>query len=350
MLANPSSRPPARADDLLDPRLVARLARLDIRSDRVFFGKLQGERRSKKRGRSVEFDDHRSYVPGDDPRFIDWSVYARFDRLFIKLFLEEEDLALHVALDASASMRAGSPEKLLFAAKLAAALGAIGLSKQNRVGVSVFGAPGRGLARLPDMRGRRNIRRLAEFIRQEAWGSSDTTDHAGDDALSPPGEGPGSGAFDGDARRAPRAASRTTDFNDALAAIARTRTGTGVLVILSDFLIPGGYERGLRLLAGAGGYDVYALQILAPGEIEPEREVAGGLAGDLRLTDAETGAGAEVTISAALIRQYKERLERYCAGLHEFCAARDMNHLLVRSDADLEELLLGTLRRKGMLG
>ncbi|MFU8828481.1 MAG: DUF58 domain-containing protein, partial [Phycisphaerales bacterium] len=98
---------PEKPEELLSPSLMRRLDRLDIRSRKVFPGKLQGERRSKKRGQSVEFDDFRQYVPGDDPRFIDWNVYARMDRLVLKLFLEEEDMALHIAIDASGSMRAG---------------------------------------------------------------------------------------------------------------------------------------------------------------------------------------------------------------------------------------------------
>ena len=156
MLAGSVPDRPNKPEDLLDPALLVRLERVDIRSNKMFPGKLQGERRSKRRGQSVEFDDYRNYVPGDDLRFIDWNVYARLDRLFIKLFLEEEDLALHLILDASASMHAGSPSKARFAAQVALALGHIGLVNNNRVTASIFGAPGQsGVLRLPDVRGRR---------------------------------------------------------------------------------------------------------------------------------------------------------------------------------------------------
>ena len=113
MLVGSSSDRPAKPEDLLDPRMLARLEKVDIRSTRMFPGKLQGERRSKKRGQSVEFDDYRNYVPGDDLRFIDWNVYARLDRLFIKLFLEEEDLCLHVVIDCSESHDCGNPNKFV---------------------------------------------------------------------------------------------------------------------------------------------------------------------------------------------------------------------------------------------
>ena len=104
-----SIKKPEGIESLLDGRFMARLERFDLRTRKVFPGKLQGERRSKKRGQSVEFEDFRNYVPGDDLRFIDWNVFARLDRLFIKIFQEEEDLALHLAIDASVSMDAGAP-------------------------------------------------------------------------------------------------------------------------------------------------------------------------------------------------------------------------------------------------
>lgn len=339
MLYTPDHQRPAKVDDLLDPRLAARLDAVDLRTTRIFSGKLQGERRSKKRGQSVEFDDYRDYTPGDDLRHIDWNVYARFDRLFIKLFLEEEDLSLHIALDASASMHAGRPAKALFGARLAAALAYIGLVNNNRVSITVLGgasaagaddeagSPLASLRRLPELRGRRHVPRVAQFLIDSVWGA------------------PGS----------PQVASGgpATSFSESLATIARMRVGKGVMVVLSDFLIEperGGYEAGLRALAAAGGYDTWCVQVLSPAELEPEREVQQGVAGDLRLIDVETGRAAEVTMTAGLIKQYKQRLEQYCADLHAFAASREMTHLIARSDAPIDALVLDTLRRRGMIG
>lgn len=339
MLFSPAQNRPSKLDDLLDPRLAARLDAVDFRTRRVFAGKLQGERRSKRRGQSVEFDDYRDYTPGDDLRHVDWSVYARFDRLFIKLFLEDEDLSVHIALDASPSMHAGTPAKALAAARLAAALAYVGLVNNNRVSASVFGlsppprddgvepGPLASLRRLPDVRGRRHLQRVSQFLIDSIWPAGGVV-----------GQGTGAGA--------------ALSFSDALTTIARQRTGKGVMVVISDFLVApeqGGYEAGLRSLSAAGGYDTWCVQVLSPGEVEPEREVQQGVAGDLRLTDVETGRGAEVTMTAGLIKQYKDRLDRYCAGLHAFAAAREMTHVLVRSDAPVETLLLDTLRRQGML-
>ena len=113
-------------ENLLDADFRARLERLDVLSRKVLAGKLKGERRSKRRGQSVEFADFRNYVVGDDLRFIDWNLYARLDRLFLKLFLEEEDLALHVLIDTSRSADYGTPNKLAYMKRVAAALGYIG--------------------------------------------------------------------------------------------------------------------------------------------------------------------------------------------------------------------------------
>lgn len=124
---------PARVDELIDSKLMARLDVLDVVSRKVFLGKVQGERRSRRRGVSVEFADYRHYAHGDDLRFVDWNVYARLDRLFLKIFLEEEDLSLVIAIDSSASMNWGNPNKFLFCLKLAMALGYIGLVNHNRV-------------------------------------------------------------------------------------------------------------------------------------------------------------------------------------------------------------------------
>lgn len=343
MIVGAASPRPSSLNDLIDSRLTARLDRLDFRTRKVFAGRLQGERRSKRRGRSVEFDDYRDYVPGDDLRHVDWNVFARFDRLFIKLFLEEEDLALHVALDASASMDAGGPNeptKLLYAARLATALTYVGLAANNRVGVSVFGTPSPAreqgdagpfkVARLPDLRGRHNFQRVVKFILDSAW----------------PEAGRGGVVGSGGS------------FGEALTAIARSRVGKGVMVVISDFLIPPepaepvqpGYARGLRALAAAGGYDTWCIQVLSPSEIEPEREVRAGITGDLRLTDVESGQAMEVTMTASLVKQYKQRLEQYCADLRAFCLARQMTHVLTRTDAPIDALILDTLRRQGMVG
>src|SRR5215467_7199026 len=151
-----------KPSDLLDPEFMSRLERLDIVSRRIFAGKMKGERRSKRKGQSVEFADYRNYVVGDDLRFLDWNIYGRLDRLFIRLFQEEEDLHFYLLLDNSLSMDFGTPTKLHYAKQVAAALGFIGLVNLDRVVVEVFND--RLTQSLPPLRGRRSLWRLLDFL------------------------------------------------------------------------------------------------------------------------------------------------------------------------------------------
>src|SRR5689334_867653 len=121
-----------KSDLLLDPAFMARLDQLDLISRKLLAGKLKGERRSKRRGQSVEFADYRNYVIGDDLRFIDWNIYGRLDKLFLKLFMEEEDLSLYILVDVSKSCDYGNPNKALYLKRVAAALGYIALVNYNR--------------------------------------------------------------------------------------------------------------------------------------------------------------------------------------------------------------------------
>lgn len=316
MLRTESPTRPRGIEDLLDGRLIARLSQLDVASRKVFSGKMKGERRSKKRGESVEFADHRPYVVGDDLRFIDWNIFGRLDRLFLKLFLEEEDLSLHLVVDCSESMACGQPEKFLFAQKAAAALGYIGLVNLNRVALTALGESlddqdaeprdtGGVRGSVRNLRGRRRVHDLSRFVC---------------------GLEPGGGSrFDEAARR-----------------IALTRQGKGVMVVLSDFMFKEGYERGLRFLVGRG-YDVVCIQVLSPQEVDPS------LTGDLRLKDVEDGDRAEVTISAPLLKRYKANLAAYVDRLRTFCARREITLITVQSDMTVETLVLDYLRNRGVL-
>lgn len=329
MLKTPNIKRPQRLDDLLEPALMARLGQLDVSSRKIFAGKLKGERRSKKRGQSVEFADHRPYVSGDDLRHIDWNIYGRLDKLFLKLFLEEEDLSLHVVIDCSTSMDAGEPNKFLFCQRLAASLAYIGLVNLNRVAISAIGekietvavdapaptptpdaaAAGSGasglVSTLRDLRGRRRLDDITRYLC----------------GIEPIGG---------------------TRFTDACKKIAITRRGKGVMILLSDFMVKEGYDTGLRLLRGHG-YDLFAIQVLSPQEMEPT------IGGDLRLKDMEDGDTAEVTITAPLLKKYKATLNAYCNRLHEFCAQRDIVHMTVKSDTPIDTLVLDYLRRRGLL-
>ena len=297
---------PRTIDDLFDSRLMAHLDRLDVVSKKIFAGKIRGERRSRRRGQSVEFADFRNYSHGDDLRFIDWNIYARLDLLFLKMFLEEEDMSLVIAVDASASMDFGTPNKMQYARRLAMALGYIGLVNNNRV--SLFAFSDDRIERLTGLRGRRRTREMGQWLLD----------------LDPKG---------------------TADFAAACRAIALGGQGRGVLLLISDFLFPESAERGLRSVAGRG-FDVYALQLLAPDEVDPARHC---VIGDLRLVDSETAAEVEVTASSAVVHQYRARLDAHVASLREYCVRRSIAHQVVETSLQIETLLVDYLRRRGLL-
>ncbi|MFT5424105.1 MAG: hypothetical protein ACI89L_001897 [Phycisphaerales bacterium] len=330
MLLSSIANPPSTVDELLGPQLMASLDRIDVFSRKVFAGKMPGERRSKRRGQSVEFDDYREYTPGDDLRHIDWNVFARFDRFVIKLFREDEDLSVRIVLDASPSMHAGDPSKLLAAHRLAMAIGYVGLVNQNRVSVSVLGAG--GVTGLAPMRGKRSVQRLGAFLLESLSGESQPGS-SGNQSASTESVGH----------------LESGSFNAALTQIAADRlAGKGMVFLLSDMLVREGWTRGLDALSAVRGYDTACLQILSPDELDPAGAVEQGFVGDLRLTDAETGRGAEVTVSPAMLRQYQTRLTGFLESVKKDCRGRGITHNLVPSNADLGQLITGPLRRQGL--
>jgi hypothetical protein len=341
MLRTSSISRPTKLEDLLSSKEIARLDPLDLASRRVFFGKLKGERRSKKRGHSVEFADHRQYVSGDDIRHIDWNIFGRLDKLFLKLFLEEEDLSLHVVLDASASSDCGEPNKYLFMQRCAMALGYVGLVNLNRVAATVMG----GIDAEATARNSPSQREGAGgWVGSNASASSTSTS-------SPPKPSPIRAVRDLRGRRRVHDLARflcattpggTLSFRAAAERIAISRRGKGVMIIFSDFFFKDGYEDGLRLLSGHG-YDLILVQVLSPQELEPP------IKGDLRLKDIEDADTAEVTISAPLLKRYQANLAAYCTKLREFAHRRDMALLTVKSDTPVDLLVADQLRRLGVL-
>lgn len=291
------------SDPLFSSDFLRRLELVSIAAKKAFVGTMKGEKRSTRRGSSVEFADFRSYTPGDDFRRVDWNVYGRLEKLFLKLFMEEEDLDVSLLLDASTSMNYGEPKKFDYARRLAAALGYIALSNLDRVSVTSFSDTLR--AQFPSTRGRGYLFRFFEFFEQLETGGA-------------------------------------TDFTASLRAFAQRAPRAGVAVVISDFLAPGGYETGLKALM-ARGFEVHIIQLFDRLELRPE------LVGDLKLVDAETGAAKEVTISDSVLRAYRRNLEGFTAGLRNCCMKYGFAYTMTTTDAPFEELVLKSLRAAGMV-
>lgn len=297
------------ANALLTPELLRRLEQFQLLAKRRAKSSARGERRSRARGQSVEFADYRNYVPGDDFRYLDWNLYGRLERLFLKLYEEERELPVRIFLDASESMTFGEPRKFDFARQVAAAMGYVALCGFDRVTVVPFPenreeAALRGTLRA--VRGRRSALNYFQNL-------SNLT------------------------------AKGAANFNEALRRGALEARQAGVAVVLSDFLDPAGYEPGLTALV-ARGFQVNAVQILSPEELSPSTY------GDLRLVDSENGSVQEVTFGKYRLAAYQQMVQNYCQRLKEFCSGRGINFFVAPSNTSIEQLLLKQLRQAEVWG
>ena len=267
---------------------------------------MQGERRSSRRGQSVEFSDFRPYALGDDFRRIDWNAYARLERLFIKLFVAEEDTTLHLLIDTTRSMDWGEPNKLRYGIQAAGALGYIALVGLDRVTVTTSrGANGYANSYFPSVRGKQFAIKLFSFL-QSITPCRDPIDTAG-----------------------------------WLSSYASKAASPGVVVLISD-LMSEGWETGLNLLRGRG-HDVSLVHLLAPDEAEP------AISGDFRLVDSESQAEIEVTADFETLTRYKLHLQGWQETWRQFCRRRSISYIPVQTSLPLEELLFAWLPKQGIL-
>ena len=295
------------APTLFDEAARRKLEQITLWSTRVRAGAMKGERRSTKRGTSIEFADYRNYTRGDDLRRLDWNIYARLQRPYIKLLEDEEDLAVHILVDTSASMDwppgENAANKFAFARRVAAALAYVSLHSNDRLmmvaasdqRVDLFG-PARGRARSI------GLLTFADGLR----------------------------------------AGGVTDLNEALTAYALRAGRPGLTLVISDMFSPSGYLDGVSALLGRG-HEVAVIQTLAPEELTPP------LAGDLRLIDVETGRPQEVTVDTAMRDLYSRRLAAWLDGIRADLTRRGAHYILADTGAPWEKLVLSELRRQGLV-
>ena len=285
----------------------------------------KGERRSRARGQSVEFADYRTYVHGDDFRYLDWNLYGRLERLFLKLYEEERELPVRIFLDASESMTFGEPRKFDFARQIAAAIGYVALSGFDRVSVIPFPP----------------LDAVTAATRESADPANISLEIAARGALrSVRGK---KSALQFFRNLSALTAGGPADLNAALRRGALEARQAGVAVVLSDFLDPAGYEPGLTALIGRG-FQVDIVQILSPDELSPTTF------GDLRLVDSETGFNQDVTFGRYRMKAYRQTVQNFLQKLREFCQSRGINFFTASSNTSLEELLLKQLRQAEVWG
>ncbi|MEM7343625.1 MAG: DUF58 domain-containing protein [Chloroflexota bacterium] len=298
---------------LFDESFMRKLEQLSLVVRRIKRLGYKGERRSTRRGQSVEFADYRNYVKGDDLRALDWNIYARLERPFIKLFEEEVDQTVHILFDTSASMnwpqisslttQTPDENKWQFTRRLVAALGYIALSNNDRLFVS--GLSDANAQTWGPERRKQSIHRLLKYL-------------------------------------ADCQSTGQTNLNQTLKAYAQRAKRPGLLFIISDFLSNDDYQAGLNMLQNRG-HEIAVLHLLSPDEIDPV------LSGDFQLRDVETDTQQDLTINATLKRLYRQHFETWQNDIQQFCQRRNINYVLINTDQPFETLILRFLRQRGFI-
>ena len=301
----------ANPQTLLDAAFARRLERLTLVSRKRLVGQGQGDRRSLRKGSSLEFADYRHYVEGDDPVRVDWNIFSRTDTLFVRLYEEEEVLNVHLLVDASRSMDWGEPSKLRYARRVAAALGYVALNASNRLYVWPLSAtassygPAWGRARAGAMLSFMDDFRSLQLSTPVVFGTPP----------NPP------------------------DLDQSL--VTFTNRGGGLVVLISDLLSPT-WEKALTRLGSRPG-DVVVLHTLSPQELRP------ALGGDVRLIDRESGAAVSVTLNNDAVRLYGQRLADWRRTIESFCARHGMGYVPIDTGTPLESLVFDVLRRRSVV-
>jgi uncharacterized protein (DUF58 family) len=286
-----------------DSEFLKKLEYLYIVSKKIFAGRIKAERRSTRRGVSVEFADYRNYTPGDDFRYIDWNAFARLDELLLKLYEEREDLHIYILVDASQSMTYGELPKLIYAKRVAAALAYIGLSNLDRIGITAFNTT--DMNRLPTERGKGKIFTVLNFL----------------DQINGTGE---------------------TDMEHAFRNFVHMTKRRGLVVVISDLFDPKGFTAGLNMLKFQK-HDLFVIHIIDEKEAEPN------LLGDYHLVDVETDQLRPVTINENHIKRYKALFNKYCDDLDRYCTQREISLVRTMTKAPFEELILRIFRMGGFV-
>ena len=302
-IATRAKKPAGDDDELFDDEFQRKLEYLALVSRRVFAGRLRAERRTKKTGSGVEFADHREYQPGDDIRYLDWNVFQRFDKLLLRLYEEEEDLAIYFVLDASESMAFGSGKKLVYGKRVCAALAYVALANLDRV--EVVTTSDRVTGRMPETRGKARIFKIFRFLREAR-------------------------------------AEGTTNLEDALRAFVAQHKRRGIVVLVSDLYDPAGFERGINVLR-YNKFDPFVIHVVDPVEERPK------LFGDVLLYDCETGDEREVTVTAAVLQKYAQAWEDYLQQIERFCNAKQVPYVRADVGTSFEDMVLRIFRRGGFL-
>ncbi len=284
---------------LFDSEFLKRLEYLSLVSRRVFRGQLLAQRRTKQLGGGIEFADHREYAPGDDLRYLDWNIYARFGDVLLKRFQEEEDLHVYFLLDASRSMGHGSAEKFDFARQVTAALAYIALADMDRVSITSYADDVQDA--MPLTRGKDRILAILSFL--ESLGTS----------------------------------GKATRLNEVAQHLVQRTQRTGLVVILSDFYDQEGFQEGVDFLRYRR-FEPHLIQVHTTEEANPT------WLGDIELEEVETGERRKLTITERKLRQYKQLYQEFLQSLDVYCRTYSISCTRTTTDIPFDELVLRMMR------
>lgn len=294
---------PSQLTTLFDNATLSQIERMRLKPLRRLTNRSRGEHLSGKGGSSTDFADYRDYAAGDDLRYVDWNIFARLRRPYIKQFQHEEEMHVVLLVDASTSML--FEDKLLRAKQLAAAFGIMGLLNVERVSAYAMHSQTDRPWMLPPGVGRTRIRNLLSFLEQVEGGGS-------------------------------------IPIEKAIETMLRFHRGRGVAILISDFLTFGDLSRPMNLLFSSG-LEVWGLQVLAESEINPN------VAGDLRFVDSETQDTLDITNASELLNVYQDQRLGLQYALDAMCRSRQGRFLSVNSGTTLQSVLFDQLCRQGWI-
>ncbi len=287
-------------DSILDDAFLRTLDTMRFMTRTGGRGDSAGVHKSHKSGSSMEFMEYRRYHPGDEIRYVDWHVYGRTNRLFIKLFHAEKDLTLHILVDMSGSMKTcapGAPAKAEYAKKIAAALAYMGLANHDQVGLTAFSDT------------------IGPFLSPEQGRNVYVSMLNTLSDLTPEGR---------------------TDFNGSLKAFAGGGNKPGHAVIISDLLDPAGFKEGLNAMLYSK-FSLSLIQVLDPMEINPV------LNGSITIQDVETKEDGTFFIDEKAVAKYRKHMAVYLAQIDSFCKKQAIDYHLAHTGLPFEDFFIGYL-------
>lgn len=289
-------------EKIFDAEFMKKLDAIVINTRMMMNTGTGGNRKSRSKGSSVEFSDFREYVPGDDFRRIDWNAFGRFDKLFVKLFMEEREAMVNIFIDGSRSMHFGEPKKSLAALRLSGVLAYLSLNNLDRVCLNSLN--GAFVKQSPAFSGRGMFQHCVDFLENLRFES-------------------------------------VTDLNSGIK--KKDFNGSGVSIVLSDFFNPGGIEDAVKYLLYKK-QEVILVHILAPEELNPDIE------GQIRLLDSETDEARDISVTPALLKQYDKALNSFINNIREFCTRMGVAYIQISTAESIEKIVFEEFTGAGILG